>query len=331
MQFALDGRAFPVVGVNCYFLGYCSDSSRRSVMDAALRMGANVIRSWAFLDAGPRPPGGVAFQYFENGKVVQDAGPDGLERLDCLIAMAEDCGLRLILPLVNYWKDFGGMPQYLNWLGLDGPVEEFYRSPEARVAYRDWVECVLTRRNTRTGRLYSGEPAIMAWELANEPRCEAARGCDLLLDWIAEMSAFVKSLDSGHLLAAGDEGFLPDILDVADIDFGTYHLYPSAMGRGNEFGDIWIKDHVQSAASAGKPTILEEYGLQSPADRDQWYPRWLESVDRHGGAGDLLWMLGSAEPDVSGFRDAYTVFDVSEVPAIAEHSRAMLNPGSPST
>src|SRR5690242_4750118 len=89
-QFALAGRAFPVVGVNCYFLGYCSDSSRRSVMDAAISMGANVIRSWAFLDVDPRPPGTIAFQFLENGKIVQDTGQDGLERLDSLIAMAED-------------------------------------------------------------------------------------------------------------------------------------------------------------------------------------------------------------------------------------------------
>jgi mannan endo-1,4-beta-mannosidase len=37
----------------------------------------------------------------------------GLERLDALIAAAEEADLRLILPLVNYWKDFGGVPQYL--------------------------------------------------------------------------------------------------------------------------------------------------------------------------------------------------------------------------
>jgi hypothetical protein len=37
----------------------------------------------------------------------------------------------------------------------------------------------------------------------------------------------------------------------------------------------------------------------------------------------MLWMLGSAEPDVTGFRDRYTVLDASEVPAIAVHARAI--------
>ncbi len=129
--------------------------------------------------------GAVALQYFEDGKINQDGGPDGLERLDALIQVAEDQGVRLILPLINHWKDFGGMPQYLQWLGIPGGVEEFYRSSVTRAAYRTSVESVLTRRNTRTGRLYSAEPAVMAWELANEPRCGDRRWPRIIprLDW----------------------------------------------------------------------------------------------------------------------------------------------------
>ena len=67
--------------------------------------------------------------------------------------------------------------------------DAFYRHPAARAAYKAWVEALLTRRNTRTGRLYAEEPSVMAWELANEPRCEIPGGRDLLLDWIGEMSA----------------------------------------------------------------------------------------------------------------------------------------------
>ena len=83
-------------------------------------MGANTIRAWAFLDAEAPP----AFQYFENGAIRIDDGPQGLERLDALIAAAEEFGLGLVLPLVNYWPDFGGMPMYLNWLGIAGECHE---------------------------------------------------------------------------------------------------------------------------------------------------------------------------------------------------------------
>src|SRR3974390_2905572 len=182
-SFVLGDAIFPVVGVNCYFLAYCSAASQQTVMDVARQVGANTLRCWAFLNVDQREPGAVAFQFLDNGSIAVDSGPDGLERLDSLIATAEANGLRLILPLMNYWNDLGGMRLYLKWLGIAGGVEEFYRSPLARSAYQDWAKTLLMRRNTRTGRLYVDEPAVMAWELANETRCEVSGGRELLLDW----------------------------------------------------------------------------------------------------------------------------------------------------
>ena len=47
-------------------------------------------------------------------------------------------------------------------------------------AYKSYVKTILKRTNTYTGLLYSEEPAIFAWELANEPRTsnnyESSRG-----------------------------------------------------------------------------------------------------------------------------------------------------------
>jgi mannan endo-1,4-beta-mannosidase len=323
-RFRLDGQVFPVRGVNCYFLGYCSDAPRRALLETASRMGATAVRSWAFLDGAHN---GVAFQELSGGRIVQNPGPDGLERLDALIAAAEEFDLRLVLPFVNYWKDFGGIPRYLEWLGIAGGPDAFYRHPSARAAYKAWVEALLTRRNTRTGRLYAEEPAVMAWELANEPRCEIPGGRDLLLDWIGEMSAFVKSLDRNHLLAVGDEGYHDShgvdgeaILDFGDIDFGTYHWYPAHMGHPPSFGETWIRDHIRAGERANKPMLLAEYGLETPAERKHWYSRWAESVAAAGGAGHLLWMLGSAAPEVAGFHDRFTIYRPHEL----SHQRQMV-------
>lgn len=303
-RFTLAGDPFPAVGINCYFLAYCSDHTRRIVLQSAVGLGATVVRCWAFLDAAIGP---AWFQRLENGRLIQNSGPDGLQRLDSLIAAAEEFGLRLILPLVNYWKDFGGIPQYLAWLSIPGGPDRFYVDPRAREAYKAWVEIVLTRRNTRTGRLYAEEPAVMAWELANEPRCEAPGGSHLLLDWIVEMSAFVKSLDPNHLLAVGDEGRLLEILRLPHIDFGTYHWYPEAWAQSPRSTRAWIRSHVQAGFRADKPVLLEEFGLTSERQRCRWYPRWLDWIAGEGGAGALLWMLGSDEPDVAGYRDPFTI------------------------
>jgi mannan endo-1,4-beta-mannosidase len=349
-KFSLDGSAFPVVGVNCYFLAYCADASQRAALAAAKQMGANAIRSWAFLDAAKA--GGSAFQYLENGVITVNEGPDGLQRLDAAIRTADELGLKLILPLVNHWKDFGGMPMYLQWLGLAGDVKKFYESLDARLAYRNWVKQVLTRRNTLTGRLYSEEPSIMAWELTNEARCDGDR--DILLDWVHEMANYVKQLDGNHLVALGDEGFLNGgffartkgqlydgrhgtdfaaILDIPEIDFGGYHFYPQDWGHAQdlEFGDHqWVQDHADVGERAGKPVLMEEYGLKvgdalvpDAAARNPWFARWLKIVKDSGTAGDLLWMLGGKEPDTSGYKDAFVVYQADEVPAVAEHARAM--------
>jgi len=302
-------------------------------------MGANAIRAWAFLDTESAPAaGGVAFQYFENGSIRINDGPQGLERLDALIAAAEEFGLALILPLVNYWPDFGGMPMYLRWLSLSGDVlpgdvTAFYSSPEARCAYRTWIARVLTRRNTITGRLYAEEPAIFAWELANEPRCQVPCGREILLDWTAEMAALVKRVDPVHLLALGDEGFFyrkgsghlydgtygvdfEAVLALEEIDFGTYHFYPQQWGlsRNLEFAEQWIWDHIAAGKRANKPVVLEEYGLKidgcrvnSALERDRWLRCWRELVQQMGGGGTLLWMLGCDAPDASAYRDVYTI------------------------
>ena len=54
--------------------------------------------------------------------VIHD-GPNGLVRLDRAISLAEARGVRLILALTNNWQDFGGMSQYVKWLGL--PAKHF--------------------------------------------------------------------------------------------------------------------------------------------------------------------------------------------------------------
>jgi mannan endo-1,4-beta-mannosidase len=318
-------------------------------MNTAKQMGANVIRAWAFRDAAAA--GGGAFQYLENGVITINDGPDGLQRLDGVIQAAEQLGLKLILPLVNHWPDFGGMPMYLKWLGIEGDVKRFYESLDARLAYRNWVRHLLTRRNSLTGRLYSEEPAIMAWELTNEARCEG--DTVLLLDWVHEMANFVKQLDGNHLVALGDEGLFnqhyfahgkgqlydgqhgtdfAETLHIPDIDFGGYHFYPQDWGHDKDldFGDQWVKDHAEVGRRAGKPVLMEEYGLRigdtvvpDAASRNSWFARWLTAVRDTGTAGSMLWMLGGSEPDTSGYKDAYVVYKPEEVSLVPELARGM--------
>lgn len=257
-------RDFPILGANCYFLSRCSSETRLPLLRSIREMGG-MARAWGWL------------------------GP-----LEGLFADAEREGVRLILPLVNHWPDFGGAPAYLKELGIEGPVEQFYSDARARRLYRERAGEIVER--------YAGSPSIFAWELANEPRCDR----DLLLDWVREMSAHVKSLDPSTPLAAGDEGKHTDaLLAIDEIDFGTYHLYPDSWNMRPEDGLRWIERHVKAGRKAAKPIVLEEYGLQDAAARERWYPEWVRAAEQ--GGGSLVWMIGSRNPEVAGFRDVFTI------------------------
>jgi mannan endo-1,4-beta-mannosidase len=355
-RFDVGGLPYPVVGANCYYLAYASPRMRGDVLAVANQLGLNTLRSPAFLDCKAASSGkmpedawrGVYFQCWDpdNWRPRVNEGADGLERLDHLIADAEAAGIRLILPLVNHWPDFGGMDRYVEWFQA-GSRDQFYRDSRVRAAYQSYVQQVLTRRNTVTGRFYKEEPAILAWELANEPQCSTSDGCEMLLEWVRDMSRWVKRQDPNHPLSVGDEGQFAggsgDLYDgrygvdceaflaVPDIDFGTFHLYPEAWKQPDpiQFGVQWIEEHLAAGRKAGKPILLEEYGMTVGADgqssvltRNFVYSYWLQTVLSERGAGDLAWMIASVDdltdkpyPDY----DHFTFYSMEEVMSIRDH------------
>jgi mannan endo-1,4-beta-mannosidase len=192
--------------------------------------------------------------------------------------------------------------------------------------------------NPVTGVAYRDEPAIFGWELANEARCQRG-GIPLLKRWIEEMSEHIKSIDSNHLVGLGDEGFFKrrfqskwwldgsqgydfdEFLRIPSIDFAGFHLYPESLGVEPSYGNDWIEQHCESGDKAGKPVILEEYGLKDQAARNDVYSEWLATARKHRVASDLFWMLadkrddGTLYPDYDGF----TVYSDTLPKAIRDH------------
>ncbi len=333
-QFQLNGLPFPVNGANCYYASMRSDTMRDAVFQFCADTGFNVLRTWAFLDA----PTASVSTWFQCGPGQFNDGPNGLQLLDRTIELAERLNIRLILPLVNYWDDFGGMNQYCRWLGL-ARREDFYTDANARAAYRNWVEHVLLRTNTRTGRQYRDEPAILAWELTNEARCEIPGGRDILLNWADEMSRFIKTLDGNHLMASGDEGFFRragagkhhayngshgvDVeasMGLTALDFGVCHLYPDYEPdvSAADFGARWIREHIEAAGRANKPMLIEEYGVKAGTPRNPVFDRWWHAIEDAQGAGGLLWMAAALGDDGAPYPDydTYTVYSASEMPSV---------------
>jgi mannan endo-1,4-beta-mannosidase len=286
----------------------------------------------------------------------------GLEKLDELMLQARENDVRVVLVFVNNWYHFGGMDQYLLWYGLDAHPQ-FYTDERVKKAYKDWVAHLVNRVNTRTGIAYKDDPYIFAWELANEPRIrnytrfDSAEGWDetTITNWATEMAEYVRSLDPNHLIAVGDEGFYSGgnqqlyngedgvdhdaLLRIPDIDYGTFHLYPDHWNTGLRWADQWIEDHLVSARTVGKPTVLEEYGVQVKRDpedernatpqrnrpapiiagwdrRESTYHLWNRRMLERGGAGSMFWMISGIDDHTGRYRDydGFTVYDPDEDP-----------------
>lgn len=354
-NFELRGQPFCFGGSNNYYPIYKPRPVVDDLFYAAKKLNMRVLRVWGMLDRGSLdgsvpnadPDGGakqgVYFQYWDPVKQapVYNDGPDGLQRLDYVLAKAGELDLKVIVVLVNNWREFGGVSQYLMWYGRD-KHHEFFSEPELKQAYKNWVEHVVMRTNSITGLVYRDDPTIFSWELANEPRCKGGGAFDhdtgwtnrTITDWAREMSSYIKSLDPNHMVSVGDEGFLngggeehwayqaTDGVDHAAltalpaVDFGTFHLYPEDWGVNLEWGEQWILDHLTVARELDKPTVLEEYGVkvrrsqgklgdvvEGWPERERAYRRWNETLFRNGGNGFLPWMLAGIDDDRTRYPD----------------------------
>ncbi|OWO99853.1 hypothetical protein B2J93_6908 [Marssonina coronariae] len=218
--FTVNGRRGCFMGTNTYYIGFLNNNADIDlVMSHHAASGLKVLRVWGFNDVATVPSG--------DSTPVINTGANGLQRLDYVVRSAEAHGISLIINFVNNWDDFGGITAYATFTESRGQL-------------------VVAR--------YESSTAVFAWELANEPRCN---GCDtsVLTGWIASTSAYVKSLDSNHMVCIGDEGFglngdtdttypysdgeglnFTANLAISTIDFGTYHAYPGSWGET----DAWV-------------------------------------------------------------------------------------------
>jgi mannan endo-1,4-beta-mannosidase len=182
----------------------------------------------------------IFFHYLNETGGYINYGPEGLDRFDRLVSRCEDLGLKLVLPLFNYWPDYGGAPLYIATYSKTW-TEQWIDLPKAQEVYRDYVKVIVER--------YKGSPAVFSWQLGNEPRCEGCgeEGMGRLVDWARNVSSYIKELDPDHMVSMGDEGWLTprereegygdrghgydgingvdwvSIMGIETLDYGTVH------------------------------------------------------------------------------------------------------------
>jgi len=344
-KFSLNGADYIVAGTNAYWMAQWGNADIDQAFSDIAAAGLTTLRTWGFNDVTSDPGFGAWYQLWSNGVGTVNTGADGLGKFDYVVSSAKAHGIRLIVTLTNNWSDYGGMDVYVSQIAGSGATHDtFYTNAKIISAYESYISAWVAR--------YKNEPTIMAWELANEPRCTGSSGstvtnCDAtgstINTWASKISAFIKSIDPNHLVALGDEGWFQEAnpptfpyapgvgidfnknLAITTLDFGTFHSYPESWGQSaNEtaWGVQWITDHATSQKTANKPVILEEFGVT--VNQPSTYTLWLQQVVSSGLTGNLIWQAGSHFPDGDTANDGYAVYPDGPVYPVLKQFAASL-------
>ncbi len=264
------------------------------------QMGGTVVRTYSIsVVRGDNPPASASHvlapgTFNEAAFVV----------LDRALQTANEQGVRLVIPLVNNWPWMGGRGEYAAFRGKT--KNDFWTDPQLIADFEQTIKFVLTRTNTLTGVRYCDDKAVLCWETGNELQCPAS--------WTGEISAYIKSLDTNHLVMDGNTGVLQSgSLDIPGVDIVTTHHYPG--GRGRTFAQL-IRQNAE-LAKGKKPYVVGEFGFVSTAQMADA----MQAIQETGISGGLLWSLR--------FHDRDGGFYWHSEPAGGNVFKAFHWPGSP--
>ena len=228
-----------------------------------------------------------------------------LAGLDFLLKEMDARGMKAVLYLNNAWEWSGGYGFYLEQAGAGRAprpnetsypeymqfVSHFSDNAKAQELFYDYVRFIVTRTNRYTNRPYVDDPAIMAWQIGNEPRAFSNDMKESFAQWLSKTSALIRSLDKNHLISIGSEGIWGCEMDpmlyetiCADpnIDYMNAHIWPynwswakqdslqENIGRACTNSGQYLQEHVAIARKLEKPLVIEEFGY--PRDSFAYTP-----------------------------------------------------------
>jgi len=338
-QFELNGKPFNFVGANSYWLPLLTSSDDvDKTFQGMQERGVKVVRTWGFNAingselAGALKSGLTYYQVWNGTEFTLNEGPQGLQRLDNVVATAAKYDIKMIITFTNNWVGYGGSDLYNNWIiGQGATHDEFFTNKKTIAAYQSYAKTIVER--------YKSSPTIFAWELMNEARClsdtlaagpNCVPGTETLNTWYSLQSNFVRSLDPSHMITTGGEGHFfwknPPVLwsdgvestdynfdgragedfdktlGLPNIDFGVYHMYPQTWYPQLDFpgsnfsvsgwGLGWMQDHIQAAKRNGKPLVVEEFAVGGLDNQTTIYKEWVDFALSSGHAGIMPWQFG---------------------------------------
>ena len=348
-QFILGDKPYYFVGTNYWYgslLGLEKDKKRgierlRKELDFLKANGVTNLRLLAGAEGAGLINGvtrvGPPLQT-EQGKFDESV----LDGLDLVLFEMGKRDLKAVVFFSNNWEWSGGFQQYLIWNNLVADdqktrkltwdeqrdiVTKFYSCEPCKRSYDAQINLVMNRTNKYSKKRYVDDPAIMAWELANEPRPMRPAANDDYKKWIAHVARMIKVKDKNHLVTLGHEGSIgtesmplfEEIHRDKNVDYLTIHIWAKNWGWFKEdkiaegYDNViakataYVDDHLAIAQKLNKPLVIEEFGL--PRDRqsfavnsptalrddyyDKMFARVAESAKTNGHiAGANFWAFG---------------------------------------
>lgn len=348
-HFTLGDSLYTFVGTNMWYApvlaspGEAGNLPRlRRELDFLHSIGVNNIRVMAGADAPADAPHHVSPVLQKSPGVYDTTQLIGLDRL---LVELEKRHMQAVIYLNNAWEWSGGYGSYLQWTGhgiapvpgIDGyneyvsHVKDFVLSPQAVELAVNHARNIVSRTNSITGIPYSQSPAIMAWQICNEPRAFSAQGKEALLEYIRKTSEAIRTIDPNHLVSTGSEGKFGCEVDIdlwrrihalPSIDYAVIHIWPfnwrwvsepeltTGAQQAVDYAMEYLDEHIRALDSLHKPFVIEEFGYprtaqslrggDDAAGRDIFYRAILDLVPQRKVDGVNFWGWGGETvPDSS--------------------------------
>ena len=310
-KLSIDAKPFAIRGVNSYDLAYQSKDQIVATFNSLQQAHVNTIRFWLFGDGnadGFQPEAGIVSESM-------------LQKTDFIFYEAHNYRIRLIPTLVNNFDDYGGINQYLNWVGLPSVDHDQFFTNQADIKlYENYLGHILSRSNSYTGISYKNDPAVLAWDMINEPRTQGGNTA-VVATWANMIAQYIKSQDQNHLVTISLDKPTADtgestICASTYIDFCSVHIYPQdpAIASYQTYSDELhaIQTYKYTAvAILRKPIVVTEIGIAKTLRPFGEQPLTaladsIRAIDQYGYSGWLIWNW-SQKPDTSyGFSPSGT-------------------------
>lgn len=210
------------------------------------RMNFRVVRIWNLPMRGPDEDQKSWHYVLAPGKFNEEA----FKVADNIFALANRYGVRVIFDFTAESGSFlGGIGTYAAHRGKKQAA--FYIDPQIKEDYKATVRYVLGRTNTITGVVYRDDKSVLAWQFGNEMHSAPDA-------WLSEMAAYIKSLDTNHLVAETRHRPGQPLFVDPNIDILTRHLYENYPGVGGGWPEAIRKEVAKIEGK--RPLFIGEFG-----------------------------------------------------------------------